>query len=287
MAVWLGECCMRGEQTFESFPATDGAEEPASIHVRSESIRVLVAEPDPVSRGLICSLLECEPDITTECVDDSRLIASIQENVPDIVILDAHTPAIRRAGDWHTLGIKSPLATIVTAYDPALLTAFTSIAVDLLVKPFDVERFEAALDLARARILQVRTQPKLDVPGGAGLHSQFLQRLTVEAGETIVLVRVEDILWIQSADRYVRLHVESKSLALRRSMRSLQLMLDPKRFLRVHRNVIVNLDHVDEFHLPLDGNMFVKLNNGVALPLRKGNRSVIRKLLQRSELSIY
>jgi DNA-binding LytR/AlgR family response regulator len=57
-------------------------------------------------------------------------------------------------------------------------------------------------------------------------------------------------------------------------------MLDPKRFLRVHRNVVVNLDHVSEFHLPQDGNMFVKLNNGAALPLRKGNRSEIRRFLR-------
>ena len=133
----------------ESFPAIPEAEAAASIHVQSESIRVLVTEPDPVSRGLICSLLECEPNVITECVDDSRLIVSIQESVPDIVILDAHTPAIRRARRWEALGVKSPLATIVTAYDPAVLTAFTSIAVDFLVKPFDVERFETALDLAK------------------------------------------------------------------------------------------------------------------------------------------
>lgn len=258
--------------------------EPSSIHVESESLRVLVAEPDPVSRELICSLLEREPDVTIECVDGSRLIVSIRESVPDIVILDARTPSIGRATAWDALGLKSPLATIVTAYDPAELTAFTSIAVDLLLKPFRAERLEIALDLARSRILRART--RLDEREKAVGRTQFLQRLTVEAGEKIVLVRVEDIQWIESAARYVRLHVGSKSHALRRSMRSLQAMLDPKRFLRVHRNVIVNLDHVDEFHLPLDGNMFVKLNNGVALPLRKGNRSVIRKLLQRNQLSV-
>jgi DNA-binding LytR/AlgR family response regulator len=57
-------------------------------------------------------------------------------------------------------------------------------------------------------------------------------------------------------------------------------VLDPTRFLRVHRNAIVNLDHVDEFHLPPTGNMFVKLKNGVSLPLRRGNRNLLRRLLK-------
>ena len=273
---------MREEHMLESLPAIRGAGESTSIHAQSESLRVLVAEPDFLSRSLICSLLECEPDVTVECVDDSRLIVSIQERVPDIVVLDANT--LRRARGWEALGIKSPLATIVTACDPAGLTAFSSIAVDLLVKPFHAERFEIALDLARSKILRARTPP--DDPKNSMYRNQFLQRLTVETEEKIVLVRVEDIQWIQSAARHVQLHMGSKSHALRRSMRSLQSMLDPKRFLRIHRNVIVNLDHVEEFHLPLHGNMFVKLNSGVTLPLRKGNRSLLRSILRRSELTV-
>src|ERR1700730_14178852 len=81
-------------------------------------IRVLVAEPDAVSRRLICSLLECESGITVICVDDSRLVSSIQDGAPDLVILDVHSPAIRRAPSWEAVGIKRAPATIITAYDP-------------------------------------------------------------------------------------------------------------------------------------------------------------------------
>src|SRR6266481_7419780 len=81
-------------------------------------IRVLVSEPDAVSRRLICLLLECEAGMTVTCVDDSRLVSSIQESVPDLVILDVHTPAIGRAPSWEAVGIKRAPATIVTAYDP-------------------------------------------------------------------------------------------------------------------------------------------------------------------------
>jgi DNA-binding LytR/AlgR family response regulator len=63
-------------------------------------------------------------------------------------------------------------------------------------------------------------------------------------------------------------------------MKTLQSQLDPKRFLRVHRNAMVNLDRVTEFYLPPEGNMFVTLNTGVSLPLRRHNRSSLRKRLK-------
>jgi two-component system LytT family response regulator len=255
-----------------------------SPHVQTLPIRVVVSEPDAVSRRLICSLLECESGITVTCVDDSRLVSSIQESAPDLVIVEVHTPAIRRASGWEAVGIKSAPATIVTAYDPSSVSAFASSAIDFLVKPFDAERFEAALQLAKSRIARARIEFEVE-ERSSDLEQKrplqpFLQRLAVEVNEKILLVRVDDIRWMQSAGNYIRLHVGKTSHLVRRSMKNLQALLDPNRFLRVHRNAIVNLDHVEEFHLPPNGNMFVKLNNGLCLPLRRANRALLRKLLK-------
>ena len=96
--------------------------------------------------------------MTVTCVDDSRLVSSIHESAPDLVILDVHTSAIQRAPSWEAVGIKRAPATIVTAYDPSAVSAFASSAIDFLVKPFDAERFEAALDLARLRIASARME---------------------------------------------------------------------------------------------------------------------------------
>ena len=267
-----------------SLPELPGAEVQAWGNVYCAPIRVLVAEPDVVSRRLICSLVECEPEMTAECVDDSLMISAIQENGPELVILDAKTNVIRRGESWDTLGIEAPPATIVTAYDPAALAAFAYIAVDTVVKPFNVERFEAALDLAKSRIVRARTELQVAdgrVPKESRIsRRQFVQRLAVEEDEKIVLIRVDNIQWMQSLGKYIRLYVGEKSHLLRQSMKNLQTVLDPSCFLRVHRNAIVNLDHVDEFHLPPTGNMFVKLSNGVCLPLRRANRVMLRRLLK-------
>jgi two-component system, LytTR family, response regulator len=229
-------------------------------------------------------MLECEAGMTVTCVDDTKLVSSVQESAPDLVILDVHTPAIARAPSWKAVGIKRAPATIVTAYDPSAVSEFASSAIDFVVKPFDAERFEATLDLARLRIAAARME--VDAwERSSGQDQQrparrFLQRLAVEANAKIVLVRVDDIRWMQSSGNHIRLHVGKTSYLIRQSMKNLHALLDPNRFLRVHRNAIVNLDHVDEFNLPPNGNMFVKLNDGLCVPLRKANRALLRKLLK-------
>jgi two-component system LytT family response regulator len=268
-----------------SFPETAGLETTTPGHVHGAPIRALVSEPDAATRRLICSVLECESGMTVTCVDDSRLVSSIQENAPDLVIVDVHTPAIRRAPSWEAVGIKSAPVTIVTAYDPSAVSAFASTAIDFLVKPFDAERFEAALDLANSGIARVRTELAAEELSNGREQTQlrrhYLQRLAVEANDKIVLIKVENIRWMQSSGNHIRLHVAKASYLMRQSLKNLQALLDPSCFLRVHRNAIVNLDHVEEFHLPPNGNMFVKLNDGLCLPLRKANRALLRKLLKR------
>jgi two-component system, LytTR family, response regulator len=211
-------------------------------------------------------------------------VSSIQESAPDLVIVDVYTPAIRRSTNWEAVGIKRAPATILTAYDPSAMPAFASSAIDILVKPFDAERFQSALDLARSRIIGARMELEPEERSSEREQPQsarrFLQRLAVEADEKIVLVRVDDIRWMQSSGNHIRLHLGKTSYLIRQSMKNLQTQLDPNRFLRVHRNAIVNLDHVEEFHLPPNGNMFVKLNDGLCLPLRRANRALLRKLLK-------
>jgi two-component system LytT family response regulator len=247
-------------------------------------LRVLVSEPDITSRRLICALLQSDGETTVTCVEDSQLLSAIDEAAPHIVMVDAHSPSIRRALNWEALGIEEAPATIVTGFDPSTVSTFASNAVDFLVKPFEVERLESALDLAIAAVGQARSA---SIPAASLVHAEpgeqrrFAQRLAVEADEKIVLLRTEDIEWLQASGNYIRVHLGGFVYLLRQSLKNLQALLDPSRFLRVHRNVVVNLDHVEEFYLPAEGNMFVRLKSGLCLPLRKANRALLRKTLKR------
>ena len=270
--------------TVSSFPQDSWVKTQVLASWQTAPMRVLVAEPDMVSRRLICSILESESDAKVLCVDNSRLLSSIHECEPDLVILDIHTTETRRASDWESLGVKSPAATIVTAYDATSLGPFAAAAADLLVKPFSVERLQIAIDAAKSKIIRARTELAAAGRSNNQQHPaerpQFLQRVAVESGEKIVLIRVEDILWLQSFGNHIRLHGGRATHLVRQTMKNFQKLLDPSHFLRVHRNAIVNLDHVDEFFLPPVGNMFVKLDNGTCLPLRRANRTLLRKTLK-------
>ena len=266
-----------------SFTGIPEPEAPASVYVPNAPIRVLVAEPDAVSRRLICSLLESETIMVVES-NHVRVLNAIKETFPDILVADARSLTPLQTESVSAFG-ELPSATIVTAYDPAELAVFASIAVDLLVKPFNADRFDAAMDAAK---LQIAREPAESASGYFPSRRRqefpeqqhFLERLVVESDHKMLLVRVEDIDWIQSSGDYVRLHAGSACHLLRRTLKTLQTQLDPKRFLRVHRNAMVNLDRVKEFYLPPEGNMFVTLNTGVSLPLRRHNRSSLRKLLK-------
>jgi two-component system LytT family response regulator len=243
-------------------------------------IRVILAESDAPSCRVIRSVVNDEPSLALEHIDHTALISSLQVNPPDIVILDVHTPAIRRAESWESLGIPSPAATILTSYYACPISPFAERATDLLVKPFDADRFQSALDLAKSRIIGPRVEGRTRAKvAHSAQPRQFLHRLAIETGEKIVLVRTADIEWMQSSGNQIRIHVGDTSHLLRQSMKKLHALLDPSRFIRVHRNAMVNLDHVEEFQLPLAGNMFVKLRSGLCLPLRRSSRPALRKML--------
>ena len=250
------------------------------------TIRVLVAEPDAVSRRVICSILDREPDISFQSLDNSDVVSAIRDFSPDLLIVDTQNVAIRRAANWETLGVKSPSATIVTSYDKTSLMPFATSSADLLVKPFNVEQFENAMGAAREKIVNARAKlndlrennHSID---GMPRQPKFLQRFAAESEGRIVLIKVPDVLWLQSFGNYIRVHSAGATYLVRSTMKKIQPLLDPSLFLRIHRNAIVNLDHVIEFSMPATGNMFVRLDNGLSLPLRRSIRASLRKFLKK------
>lgn len=123
--------------------------------------------------------------------------------------------------------------------------------------------------------------------GRAGAASpKYLNRMTVKAGDKILLIPVRDILWIQSHGNLLQLHLHAASYEHRMTIKEIYKRLDPEHFLRIHRNALVNLDHVLDFDLPRYGNAFVHLRNGKALPISRAVRMVLRRgLLSQSYAS--
>ena len=227
------------------------------------------------ARLKIRRFLEREPDVETlaDAVSGTDAVHRIRQDRPALVFLDVQMPGLDGFGVIASLDFN-PLPTIVfvTAHDEFAIRAFEVHAVDYLLKPFDSTRFKKAVDRARQyiKIVAAGGDSTLDdrlmrllerVQGG----QRVAERLIVNSGDRAFFVHVEDIRWVESARNYVRLHTGSGVYELRGTIEGLQSKLDPRKFLRVNRSQIVNLDNVKELRPWFHGEFKILLKDGTEL----------------------
>jgi two-component system LytT family response regulator len=215
----------------------------------------------------------------------AEAIAALRESAPDLLVLDVQMQEFQRLGSLEALGLDPLPALIATAYDRHVLEAFPGAAVDRLQKPFDGDRFEAALSrakLAIERSRKERSQPRSPAPPSGSGSGGWLQRFVVKQDSCIFFVPADEVDWIQSAANYVRLHAAERTYTVRETMQRLIAALDPRRFLRVHRNAIVNLASVQHFETLGTGRMSVLLRDGTRVSLSRAYQGRVRQLLRNS-----
>ncbi|HEY6764142.1 MAG TPA: LytTR family DNA-binding domain-containing protein [Candidatus Sulfotelmatobacter sp.] len=230
-------------------------------------IRALIVDDEPLARSNLALLLRPHEDVhlLSECGSGQEALEKIRGEKPDLVFLDVQMPECDGFDVLEMLGTNLPPAVVfVTAYDQYALRAFEAGALDYLLKPFDNDRFEVALDRARQRILKDTGQRRK------------LHRLAIKSAGQVSFINISEIDWIEAADYYACLHVGPKTHLLRRSMSELEEELEPALFCRVHRSTIVNLDRVQGLKLTEDGEYDVLLDHGQRLKLSRR----YRKLLQ-------
>ncbi|MEW6305400.1 MAG: LytTR family DNA-binding domain-containing protein [Verrucomicrobiota bacterium] len=250
------------------------------------SIRALIIDDEPLARERLRGLLKDEPDIEVigECRDGAEALREIQRQQPDLLFLDMEMPEMDGLTLLSRLEVNPfPVVVFVTAHAKFALKAFEVNALDYLLKPFDRSRFQKALARAREQ-LQLRKSGQLtaqmaELLAGVKEEGKPLRRLAVKTGGRVVLVRVEEIDWIEATDNYVNLHCGEKSHLLRETMASLEGKLDPAMFLRISRSAIVNVDRVKEMQPLFHGEYAVILEDGTRLTLSRTYREKLNQLL--------
>ena len=253
-----------------------------------KKIRTLIVDDEPLARERLTGLLSAEADIEVvgQCRDGEEAVKGIMEHSPDLVFLDVQMPAMNGFEVIEAVGSeRMPLVIFVTAYDQHALKAFQVRALDYVLKPFDRDRFQEALQRARTyiqrdetgdigrRLLALvkdlrRDQPKTD-------------RLVVKSGGRLFFLRTDEIDWIEAAGNYVRLHVGPVSHLLRETMNAIEGRLDPEKFFRIHRSRIVNMERIQEMQPWLNGEYAVLLRTGTRLTLSRGYREKLQDRLAR------
>jgi two-component system, LytTR family, response regulator len=244
-------------------------------------MRVLIVDDEDLARERVRSLLQAERDveIVAECGNGFEAIRAIEEHDPDLVFLDVQMPQIDGFGVLEAVRHRAhlPAVVFVTAYDTYALKAFEVHAVDYLLKPFDRERFQDAVD----RVRRDRAKPE----GNRALQAMLddarkrLKRFVIRSPDRIYFVPIDDVDWIEAAGNYVRLHVGAESHLLRDTMNHLDESLDPERFLRIHRSTIVNVSRIRELQPTFGGDHLVLIHDGSRLQLSRRYHSALERLL--------
>jgi two-component system, LytTR family, response regulator len=239
-----------------------------------DKIRAMVVDDEPLARSNVTVLLRRDPDIQLvgECSSGTEAVSQIRRMNPDLLFLDVQMPECSGFDVLELLGTATPTAIVfVTAYDEYALRAFDAGALDYLLKPFDDARFRRALERAKATVAQ-RTLTASRRP----------DRLFVKEAGQACFIKISTIDWIEAADYYACLHVGPKVHILRRSLIELEGELDPRRFCRIHRAIIVNLDRIQKLQVNDDGEYEVVLDTGARLRLSRRFRSQLQTRLERA-----
>jgi two-component system LytT family response regulator len=249
-------------------------------------IRTLIVDDEAPARARIRHLLKNEGDfeVIGECANGRQAVAAVQKQRPDLVFLDVQMPRLSGFEVCAAIaGEAMPLVIFVTAFDQYALQAFDVHAIDYLLKPFDRERFQKSLRHAREQLRRGE--------GGNDRLAALLEnikpdgrkreRLAFKANGRVILVRIEEIDWIEADGNYVQLRVGAASHQLRETISGLETQLASDRFMRISRSVIVNLDRIKELQPLFYGDYAVILQNGTRLTLSRNFRDRLEKLLER------
>lgn len=251
------------------------------------TIRAIVAEDELIARQAITAMASaCGLHVLAECKDGPEAIQAMQTFRPDILFLDVEMPGIDGFGVLQSTPQEiSPAIIFTTAYDRYAVLAFEHNAVDYLLKPFDEERFRKAVDRAQSRLAS-RVNPADLVCRLAGelrrVHQtqETPQRLVVRSRGKVELLRLDEIDWIEAQHNYLRLYVRSEVHLLRQTIGEIESRLQPDKFLRIHRSLIVNVDRIRHLQACGYGEYLVVLQNGKSLPLSRSYRERLDQLLE-------
>jgi two-component system LytT family response regulator len=247
----------------------------------------VVVDDEAPARQRLLDLLHRDSQVETslEACNGQVAVELIQGQHPDLVFLDVQMPELDGLAVVDAIGVMDmPLTVFVTAYDQHAIRAFEANALDYLLKPFSDERFEGAMARAKARLeerslLEFGQRVMKMVSDAPANSDRRWDRLVVKSGGSTRFVRVVDIDWIEAAGVYVNLHVAGKELLYRTALNDLADRLDPRRFVRVHRSAIVNIESIVQLEPISHGEFDVVLRNGSRARVSRTYRAQLEKRL--------
>jgi two-component system LytT family response regulator len=241
----------------------------------------IVVDDEELARAVVLEHLGQHPEIqvVASCANGFEAVKAATELKPDLMFLDIQMPKLDGFEVLELLEVQ-PTVVFITAYDQHALKAFDVHAVDYLLKPFNADRFEEALVRAKAR----RDQGAPAGPQPAELADTArsdwpLDRLVVRDGTKVTLIPLAKLEYVQAQDDYVLLKTAEKSHLKQQTISSLESRLDPKRFLRIHRSFIIQLERLARLEQTPSESWVAVLQDGTRLPVSKSGYARLKTVL--------
>jgi two-component system LytT family response regulator len=246
----------------------------------TKTIRAIIVDDEELARGILREYAAALPDVdvVSECANGFEAVKAISECKPDLVFLDVQMPKL---DGFEVLELidRDIAVVFVTAYDQYAMKAFDAAAVDYLLKPVSLERFQMALERVRQRLGTLRPPPE-EIVAAARAPQQHAQRIVVKDGAKVNVIPIAQLDYAEAQDDYVELHSKGKSYLKQQTISSLESSLDPQQFIRVHRSFIVNLERVTRIEPYTKDSRMAILTDGTQVPVSRAGYERLRALLE-------
>ena len=241
-------------------------------------VTAFVVDDEPVARAGLRAMLRAIDwvEVVGEAGDGESAVTGIQALQPELVFLDIQMPGLLGTEVVRRLE-RPPFVIFTTAFSEHAVTAFELGAVDYLLKPFGPSRLAAAMERVHSALGEPSSSNAFERLSGA-LAGGPISRLFVRVGGMLVPLPVERVSWFEADGDYIIAHAGSARHLLHLSLSRLEARLDSRRFVRVHRTHIVNLDQVRAFKRDASGNLEAELLDGARVPVSRARAQEIRSV---------
>lgn len=247
-----------------------------------EKIKALIIDDEELGRKIIREYLESHPEVEVlaECQDAFEALKAMEKSYPDLLFLDIQMPEVNGFELLEMLE-QRPYIIFSTAYDQYAVKAFEINAVDYLLKPFDQQRFDSALERVKdlVRLQQDESEKIRNLLRHIQSDKQYLKNILIKKAGKIIILNINEVQWMEALGDYVNLHTAEDSYLVLQSLKQLETRLEPDKFVRVHRSSIVNLEAIKEIAPWSKGKWKIILADGHEIIISRSGAQRLKKFM--------